>query len=360
MKKVTVILLFLFAICSIGCRKKHVEPYGYVWYEVQEEGLYGAEDEHGKILLPCMFNFPPQLETCSISYVDEFALTPCKNNYWKWIFKDNNGNKLGNMSTWESGLNHEVRYSVSVDYSDTIEYYNYRVRAHSTAWKMMLFDSNFYMIYEGYINWPISCSYNNNSWRYAGDMSELVMYTFEELYDNDVYRVYINKEGETIIPACRKYRSVFPQMIDNHCFYLVIINNDLMAVLNTQGTELFRYNKDLLQCAYIHTSEAKDDRHYDANIDSREWTKAYGKTAFYGHLTYDSQYGFGIIEPWKEFPGEIWDDGYDSWYEHYNEHPDIFWTHIMLPAGSETFDVTPSYDNRIAPTLNLAKIASKY
>lgn len=364
MKRCSIILLGLIVIGSTGCRKKHVEPYGYVWYEIRQDGLYGAEDENGKILLPCIFTARPKLDTC-FTYVDKHALKPCKNNFWYWKIEDDEGKVDMTVKTWEEGRNHELRYSVCTNWYDSVEltyYYGAGRKDISEGWKTILFDTDFNIIYEGYLSGNVVCSYNCKSYWFGGDMGELILFTFDELYEDDAYSVFINKDGEAIIPASRKYIQISPQMIDNHCFYIAYMNNGLGAVLDNRGTELFRFQEEKMRCAYEFTSEAlKHANNYDANIDSHQWTTFYGKTSSDGYFTYDAQYGFGFVEPWKEYPGEPWDDydGYERWREHYIEHPDIVWTHIMLPTGSETFDAPPSFNNRIAPKLNLEEIASR-
>ena len=73
MKKVELILITLSVLSFISCnnRLKHVEPYGYTWYEVTKDGLHGAEDENGNVLVPCektITAFPfssKEMEKCS-------------------------------------------------------------------------------------------------------------------------------------------------------------------------------------------------------------------------------------------------------------------------------------------------------
>lgn len=367
MKRYSIILLVLIAIGSTGCRKKHVEPYGYVWYEIRQDGLYGAEDENGKILLPCIFTARPKLDTFE-TYVAKYALKPYKSNFWKWIIKDDEGKEKMDVETWEEGRNHELRYSVCTNWYDSVEltyYYGDGRKDISEGWKTILFDTDFNIIYEGYLScgW-VSCTYNYKSYMFRGDMGELILFTFDELYEDGAYSVFINKDGEAIIPASRKYIRIYPQVIDNHCFYIAAVNSDgLRAVLDNRGTELFRYNENKMRSAYYFTSESSKfgGHSYDANIDSHQWSNDSRYSEYDCYITYDPQYGFGFIEPRKEYPGEPWDDydGYERWYEHYDNHPDIVWTHIMLPTGSETFDAPPSFNNRIAPKLNLEEIAAR-
>lgn len=351
MKRCSIILLGLIVIGSTGCRKKHVEPYGYVWYEIRQDGLYGAEDENGKILLPCIFTARPKLDTFE-TYVDKYALKPCKNNFWYWKIEDDEGKVDMTLKTWEKGRNRELRYSVCTNWYDSVKltyYYGDGRKNISEGRKTILFDNDFNIIYEGYLqSWTVDCSYNRKSYLFGGDMGELILFTFDELYEDDAYSVFINKDGEAIIPASRKYKLIYPQVIDNHCFYIAAVNSDgLWAVLDNRGTELFRYNVYEMHTYYVPS-------------DSHQWMHS-SYSGYDCYITYDPQYGFGFIEPRKKYPGEPWDDydGYERWYDHYDNHPDIVWTHIMLPTGSETFDAPPSFNNRIAPKLNVEVIAAR-
>ena len=353
MKKCIILLLLpLIGICCTSCRKKHVESYGYVWYETIKNGRYGAEDEAGNILLPNIFYDEVELDTFS-SYNDNYALNPCRIYRWRWpLLEDSNGD-LWNIDTWEIGRDHNVRYSVCSKFGEsTIYYEGYDNPSKCNMEKRRLLDSNFNIIYEGHFDWGVTCSYNHDSWQFAGDMGEIVLFKLKDVFGNHAYPMFIKNNGDIIIPSSRKYREIIPHMIDNYCFYIATINDDIKAILDNRGTELFRYLTKDLRSAYHHTSEGAKgvwERFYDANIASHQWA---------GGITYDTEYGFGIIEPYKDYPGWSWEEGYDEWDEHYTYHPDILWTHLMLPEGSGTFDVNPSFDNRVGKTINLIEIAA--
>ena len=318
--------------------------------------------------MPCNFEFV-DLDTC-YSYIDEYdVLKPIKTTYWEW-YADVNDDDIVTIHTWKIGSEKPIIFSditqrTSKDDTHRTKYYRGNKETYVRYKKIL--DSNFSTIHEGFIDW-FDCSYNKSKYFFAGDMSDFAMFRSEEIYDGFKYPSYFNYKGEVIIPCSRKYQQIIPQEIDNQCFYLVKVMDGICAILDNKGTELFRFPSKELRSAYCHTNPILTDYYkerYVAEIYARQWfPSSPGIDMETGKddgsmqiLTYDTELGFGIIEPRKDFPGGTWDEE-KAWRVRYNFHPKILWTHIMLPSNSRTFNVSPSNNHSKAKVVDLQKIAT--
>lgn len=306
MKKIVICTLIIsLAFLMQGCRKKHVGPEnGFIWYEVQEKGLYGAVDKNDNILLPCQF------QSIELS------------NDWK------NGNY--NMDyLWQ------LKWSVVDEHGDNLEI------------KLYMFDDGWRYYYtENLRTEKTKVSnryYNNVVIPYAYNQSILTLFTYHKSYITDnapsitkQHYFYVSisgygcgiytEKGEPIIPIERQVGPIIACEQDGRTWYMY--EN---AICDAHGTEIFRYDNYVLWRDLKHLKWFQ--RNYQELVDKYKW---YG---LWEQIVYDADKGFGSLQQ------KNLDDVYEGLY--------IKYTGIKISSNSSSFNVKPSGNNNRARVINL-------
>lgn len=309
MKKfITYALVLSLATVLQGCRKKHVGPdNGFVWYEIKENGLYGAVDQNDNELLPCQF----QSIELSNDWKDGNAYT---DYLWqlKWNVVDEHGDKLEiRLYTFDDGW----RY-----------YYTTNLRTEKTKVSNRDYDN---IVIQYAENQTISTSYSSKKGFFTENAPSITklhyFYVSISQYGCGVY----TENGEAIIPVERHVGPIIACEHVGRAWYMYGT-----TICDAHGTEIFKWSID--DCVNRHSLKRYRkfaDYYEEINLDYK-W---FGDID--DRLVYDSEKGFGSLQ-------EKYDE--DDVIDYY-----IRYTGIKLSSSSSSFNVTPSGKNNKGKYINL-------
>lgn len=329
------LLTISFASCvgkSKNVRIKHVGPEnGFVWHEINENGLLGAVDEYENILLPCQFK--------SIELTNDYA----------------NGNGALDYE-WQ------LRFTV-VDEKDR-EY-------HLTLW---IFDDGWryfnvydkkreeFAIADAKLKIIIPYKYKStetlfkmkSNWIVDQAPSITKYHLFYQHSSKDDGAGLFLEDGTPIISSDRGYERIVPCQVPGKCWYICPVKKQsykddcMIAVCDAHGTELFRYDES--DCEDYDGEQNKYGyrlRHswLPDEIQQYQWFGAY----YSKNLAYDAPKGFTCFYTKHDRDGyAILDEYGDCIYK-------LHHTGIKLSETSCSFDVEPSGNNKSAKYINIAK-----
>ncbi|MBQ2540242.1 MAG: hypothetical protein II551_01185 [Paludibacteraceae bacterium] len=311
-KLISYTLILLLVITMQGCRKKHVGPEnGFVWYEVKENGLYGAVDQNDNELLPCQFQ--------SIELSNDWKNGNDYTDYlWqlKWNVVDENGDKLEiRLYTFDDGW----RY-----------YYTRNLRTEKTKASNRDY-SNVVISYAD--NQSISTLYASKKGFVTKNAPSITkqhyFYVSISQYGCGIY----TENGEPIIPIERQVGPIAACEQDGRAWYMYGT-----TVCDAHGTEIFRWSTD--DCISPYDYNLNNSRRFkDLCEEFMTQYKWFGELVLSG-IVYDSERGFGSLQAKYDV-----DDNLVDYY--------IRYTGIKLSSNSSSFDVKPSGNNSNGKYINL-------
>lgn len=308
--KFTYSLILLLAFTLQGCRKKHVGPEnGFVWYEVKENGLIGAVDEHDNVLLPCQFQ--------SIELSNDWKDGNNHTDYlWllKWSVVDEHGDKL---EIWFYSFDDGWRY-----------YYTRNLRTGKTKVSNREYNNTVIQYAANQSIWTLFAR-KGGSTENAPSITKLhYFYVSIKQYGCGIY----TENGEAIIPVERQVGPIFACEQDGRAWYMYGT-----TVCDARGTELFEWSpKDCIDRYDLKESRRFGEYYEELNTEYKWYT---GLTLS-GGIVYDSERGFGSLQAHYDR-----DDYLIDYY--------IRYTGIKISSNSSSFNVKPSGNNNKAKYINL-------
>lgn len=326
MKKNIILLTFtLIAILFVGCkirRVEHIESDGFVWYEISKEGLKGAVDKENNVLLPPIFGSLVYVKFDSNAKIRSLKKIEITNDYLlEWEGTDDNGDTI---KIKQLSLNCRDTFAFTIiDYPDNENRYYYDDGEKKYQHRVKILDNEGLIIIDDYFDWNINTDYNRVPYGGYGESPKQF-----KGRQNGTYVIY-NEKGKIVIPSGR-YNRIHSFQFEGKCFYVAYDKSGTkLVIIDSKGDELVRINKaDLTFEGYYSGEKANKNKEL--------------QLAILYPLYYNSSKGIGVLNNKKGYQDEI------------------LWSHIFIPEYSNTFDIEPSTNHKIAQTVDLRYIARKY